>query len=194
MRSRREVIKGGMEGKRKIIGTTIAVVLVASVALMVIPAGIARDPENGNIQSGDTLFCGESRLSFNTADLPNVVRLEGRLGDAEGEVIKISNPGTCNEMDIESVKYKFILREEELSIDVKEDVVNRGEDIIVNVCGNPETYYYLIITNVIEEEEPPSIDFAGDVVDLPDAGEPGAENVSVDIETMVYTTISWHRG
>ena len=181
MRSRREVIKGGMEGKRKIIGTTIAVVLVASVALMVIPAGIARDPENGNIQFGDTLFCGESGLSFNTTDLPNVVRLEGRLGDAEGEVIKISNPGTCNEMDIKSVKYKLTLRKEELSIDVKEDVVNRGEDIIVNVCGNPETYYYLIITDVIEEE-PPSIDFAGDVADLPDAGEPGAENVSVDID------------
>ncbi|UYZ39890.1 MAG: DUF3821 domain-containing protein [Candidatus Methanospirare jalkutatii] len=323
VKSGREVIKGGMKGKQKIIGTMIAVMLVASVALMVIPPGIARD-KNGNIQSGDTLFCGESELSFNTTDLPNVARLEGRFGDAEGEVISIadptnfyipddakegvydiidvngndigdltikkpsiggdiflagttdsivgksipvgqpitirvdvnfggllrqsinsaspgewgtidiklydpdgiqlisvrdtagntiqltdipadasqididniatigwelgeytlkisSNPETCNEVDIESVEYKFTLHKEELSIDVEDNVVSRSEDIIVNVCGNPETYYYLIITDVIEEE-PPSIEFAGDVVDLPNAGEPGAENVSVDID------------
>ena len=61
-----------------------------------------------------------------------------------------SNPETCNEVDIESVEYKFTLCKEELSIDVEDDVVSRGEDIIVNVCGNPETYYYLIITDVIE--------------------------------------------
>ena len=88
---------------------------------------------------------------------------------------------TCNMLDVSSSEMEFTIRREELSIDVEEEVVSRGEDIIVNIRGNPETYYYLIITDVIEEE-PPSIEFAGDVVDLPDAGEPGAENVSVDID------------
>ena len=88
---------------------------------------------------------------------------------------------TCNMLDVSSSEMEFTIRREELSIDVEEEVVSRGEDIIVNIRGNPKTYYYLIITDVIEEE-PPSIEFAGDVVDLPDAGEPGAENVSVDID------------
>jgi len=88
---------------------------------------------------------------------------------------------TCNMLDVSSSEMEFTIRSEELSIDVEDEVVSRGEDIIVNVCGNPETYYYLIITDVIEKE-PPSIEFAGDVVNLPDPGELGAETVSVDID------------
>ena len=85
-------MKGEMEGKWKIAGAAIAVMLVASVASMMVPVGIARDPANGNIQNGDTLFCGESGLSFDTVALPNVVRLEGQANGAEGEVITIADP------------------------------------------------------------------------------------------------------
>ena len=329
MKSGREVMKREMEGKWKIAGVAIAVMLAASVALMMVPAGIARDPANGNIQSGDTLFCGESGLSFDTAALPNVVRLEGQANGAEGEVITIadptnfyipddakegvydiidvngndigdltikkpsisgdvflagtvdsivgdsipvgqpikiraspnfggflkqsnngawgtidielydpdgvqltevrdtagnlirltgipadatrididniattgwetgeytlkisSNPETCNEVNVESVEYKFTLRSEELSIEAVEDTVGRGEDITVKVYGNPNTYYYLIITDV-REEEPPSIEMAGDVVDLPDPGEPGAGDVRVVIGANVYNLAAW---
>ena len=276
-----------MEGKCKIAGVAIAVMLAASVALMVIPAGMARDA-NGNIQNGDTLFCGESGLSFDTVALPNVVRLEGQANGAEGEVITIadptnfyipdeakegvydiidntgadigdltikkpsisgdvflagtvdsivgdsipvgqpikiraspnfggflrqsihsanpgawgtidielydpdgvqltevrdtagntiqltgipadasrididniattgwetgeytlkikSDPDTCNEVNVESVEYKFTLRSEELSIEAVEDTVGRGEDITVNVYGDPNTYYLSLI-------------------------------------------------
>ena len=58
---------------------------------------------------------------------------------------------TCNMLDVSSSEMEFTIRSEELSIDVEDEVVSRGEDIIVNVCGNPETYYYLIITDVIEK-------------------------------------------
>jgi len=68
-RSGREVMKGEMEGKWKIAGTAIAVMIVASVFMVMMPVACARDPD-GAINDGDTLFIGEHGLHFDTSLIP----------------------------------------------------------------------------------------------------------------------------
>lgn len=86
--------KGEGKGRwqRAIIGILLALIMVGSVIAIMVQTGSARDPANGNIQDGDTLFTGECGLSFDTVALPNIVRLEGQVDTpTEGEIIAIAD-------------------------------------------------------------------------------------------------------
>ena len=92
MKSGREVMKGEMEGKWKIAGTAIAVIIVASVFMVMMPMACARKPD-GNITDGDVLFIGEHGLHFDPSVIaPNTpCKLQKVEDSTVVETIVISN-------------------------------------------------------------------------------------------------------
>jgi hypothetical protein len=56
----------------------------------------------------------------------------------------------------------YVLRSGKLDIEAVDDVVGKGEDIVLTVEGNPKTYYYVTVTGV-DVNEPPEIKTEGDV-------------------------------
>ena len=77
---------------------------------------------------------------------------------------------TCNEVDVISPYYEFTVVSYELSIEVAEDTVCRGEDLRLWISGYPRYYYYLIVTHV-DVTAPPAIEDTGDVRALDTAGD-----------------------
>ena len=96
MKSGREVIGGEMEGKRKIVGTAIATIILASVMVMIIPTVSGRQTTPGlapnEIEPGDTVFIGEQGLLFDTDH-------DGVYGEVEDDVdFRLEGvPGTATE-------------------------------------------------------------------------------------------------
>jgi len=80
-----------------------------------------------------------------------------------------TDKSTCNDLDISSADYAFTVRAEELSIEAEEDEVGKSEDMILTVNGNPNTYYYTIVTGV-DTTAPPAIKTGGDVKKISDSG------------------------
>ena len=86
----------------------------------------------------------------------------------------VSDKAMCNEVDVSSPEYEFTIRSEELVIEAIEETIGKGENIIVKVGGNPQTYYYLIVTGIKrvapgETSVAPKIVYTNDVKDLDDA-------------------------
>jgi PGF-CTERM protein len=62
--------------------------------------------------------------------------------------------GSCNDLDVSSAVYEFTVRSKKLSIEAAEDEVGKGEKITLTVSGNPSTWYYFAIENIVDTEEP----------------------------------------
>ena len=90
---------------------------------------------------------------------------------------------TCNMLDVSSPEYTFTVRREEVMIEAVEDVVSKGEDIVLWVRGNPKTYYYLTVTDV-DVTAPPEIKDVGDVKALsgPTVISPAAPNLAAWVQ------------
>jgi len=96
--------------------------------------------------------------------------------------VKVStDKATCNDLDISSAEYEFTVRAEELSVEVEDDEVGKGTDIVVTVNGNPNTYYYTIVTDV-DATAPPAIKTGGDIKAL-SAGNLAVANIAAWIKT-----------
>ncbi|MCK4731984.1 MAG: DUF3821 domain-containing protein, partial [Methanophagales archaeon] len=104
-----------------------------------------------------------------------------------------TDKATCNDLDISSSEYEFTVRSSELSIDAVEEVVYKGEDIILTVTGYPNYYYYFAIENVTAGDEPYIKDTA-DIVSLGTGeGSPGAATaawIKTGSDGRIYFTVS----
>jgi len=69
--------------------------------------------------------------------------------------VKITtDKATCNDVEVSSDEVEFTIRSPILIIDAEKDEVGKGDDMIIQVTGDPSEYYYLAIEDVKTGEEP----------------------------------------
>ena len=134
---------------------------------------------------GTTMFVGNLAPTTIAPPYPDAIGLTD-LDVGTYTVRMKTDKVTCNMLDISSPEYEFTVREEEFSIEAEKDTVYRGEDIVLNVTGNPKAFYYLTVIGV-DITAPPEIKDVADVKALsgPAVISPVAPNLAAWVKTGI---------